>query len=408
MNTFVEQQGTQCVFVLGSNPASRLALIHAVGQVEGCVVTIVNMVSQLPDKPYRTIDTYSKYVDDVLFARKFDADGLADLLLSKCQDDGTKPIIMSIDDDSACLVDNIQDRLSNKFCFPHIQHQAGAIARLMDKQVQKELAKQFGFSVVNAWPVDIKDGTYEVPEAVTFPCYVKGRLSYHSAKQFQKKCDSRQELEQWLKVVAKNNPSPLLIEEFIKIEKEYGIIGYCDTKKVILPSVVELLDGGHGSHTGVSAFGRVNDFDLNENLKSKIEQMMKHIQLTGMFNIDFVESEGKWYFVELNIRFAAYGYAVCKAGVNLPAFQIYGMQSKDDSVLNTQVINGICYVNEKVAFDDVMGGYRTWKDYRQLIKKADCCLINQEDDPQPYRQFKNEMMPAFLKNRIKKIIGRKP
>lgn len=399
---------TQSIIILGSNPATRLSLIGCVGAVEGCRVTIVNMVSQLPEKPYRTIDSCSKYVDGVLFARKYDADGLANLLLNQYQDEGTKPIIMSIDDDSACLVDNIQDRLRDKFCFSHIQHQTGAIARLMDKQVQKELAKQFGFKVVNSWPVDIEDGKYEVPETVTFPCYVKGRLSYHSAKQYQKRCDSRQELEKWLVVVANNNPSPLLIEEFIEIEKEYGIIGYCDANKVILPGIVELLDGGHGGHTGVSAFGRVNDFSLNESLKPRIEQMMKHIQLTGMFNIDFVESKGQWYFVEVNIRYAAYGYAVCKAGVNLPAFQIYGCLSQDDGMLSTQVKNGFCYVNEKVAFDDVVGGYRTWKNYKQLIKKADCRLIYQEDDLQPYRCFRSTMMLTFLKQRLKKIIGRKP
>lgn len=399
---------TQNIIILGSNPASRLALIRAVGEVEGCRVTIVNMVSQLPEKPLRTIDSYSKYVDRLLFAKKFDADGLASLLLKQCCDDEMKPIIMSIDDDSACLVDTIQDRLCDKFCFSHIQHQTGAIARLMDKQVQKELAKNFDFNVANSWQVDIQDGRYDVPGTVTFPCYVKGRLSYHSAKQYQRRCNSQQELENWLKVLAKNNPSPLLIEEFIDIEKEYGIIGYCDSNKVVLPGIVELLDGGHGSHKGVSAFGRVNDFGLNEELKPKVEQLMKHIQLTGMFNIDFVESKGRWYFVELNIRYAAYGYAVCKAGVNLPAFQIYNMQSKDDGALNTRVTNGYCYVNEKVAFDDVLGGHRSWRNYKDLLGKADCCLLNQADDLQPYRQFKSDMRMAYVKSRMKMIFCRKP
>lgn len=394
----------QPVIILGSNPASRLALIRAVGEVEECRVTIVNMVLQLPDKPFRTIDSYSKYVDGVLFARKFDADGLANLLLSKCQDERAKPIVMSIDDDSACLVDSIQDRLCNKFFVPHIQHRAGAIAHLMDKQVQKELAKQFGFNVAKSWPIDFKDGKYEVPESITFPCYVKGRLSYHSAKLHQKKCSTEKELTEWLKVIAKENPSPMLIEEFLDINKEYGIIGYSDPQKVVLPGIVELLDGGHGGHKGVSAFGRVNDFRLNEVLKPQIEQMLKHIRLTGMFNIDFVEANGKWYFVELNVRYAAYGYAVCRAGVNLPAFQIYGMLSRDDSELPTQVKNGFCYVNEKVAFDDVMGGYRSLKNYRDLVQKANCCMIKDEKDLLPYRQFKKSIRLNYVKSIIKSII----
>jgi predicted ATP-grasp superfamily ATP-dependent carboligase len=378
-----------------------------VGAVEGCKVTVVTMVSQIPEKPERTIDAYSKYVERFFYAKKYDADGLANLLLEKCRVEGEKPILMSVDDDSACLVDTIQDRLRDKFYYSHIQHQAGAIAGLMDKSKQKQLARECGFNVVEAWPVDCVDGKYTVPDGVKYPCYVKGRLSYHSAKQYQKKCNNKEALEKWLKVLAQNNPSPLLIEEFIEIEKEFGVIGYSDPQKVILPGIVELLDGGHGGHKGVSAFGRVNDFGLNEELKPQVEQLLKHIQLTGMFNIDFVEANGKWFFVELNVRYAAYGYAVCRAGVNLPAFQIYGMLSRDDSELPTQVKNGFCYVNEKVAFDDFINGYRSWKDYKNLNKKADCCLIRDKKDPQPFGCFKCSMYNSYLKSIIKRLIGRK-
>lgn len=392
------------VIVIGSNSATKLSLIRCVGAVEGCRVTIINMVSQLPVKPFRTIDSYSKYVDRVLFAKKYDADGLADLLLTQCCNDEAKPIIISVDDDSACLIDNIQDRLRDSFYFSHIQHQAGAIARLMDKQLQKELAKECGFDVVHAWPVDIKDGKYDVPETVTFPCYVKGRLSYHSAKRYQKKCTSRQDLENCLKVLAKNNPSPLLIEEFLEIDKEYGVIGYSNEKKVLLPGIVELFDCGYGSDRGVAASGQVNDFGLNAELKPKVEQLIRKIQLTGIFNIDLVESKGRWFFVEVNIRYAAYGYAVCKAGANLPAFQIYDVLSRDDSVLSSQVKNGFRYVNEKVAFDDVAGSYRSWNDFRKMVRNADCCLIKQDDDPQPYRQFRKGLLLNYLKSRIKRLL----
>jgi hypothetical protein len=234
-----------------------------VGAVEGCKVTVVTMVSQIPEKPERTIDAYSKYVERFFYAKKYDADGLANLLLEKCRVEGEKPILMSVDDDSACLVDTIQDRLRDKFYYSHIQHQAGAIAGLMDKSKQKQLARECGFNVVEAWPVDCVDGKYTVPDGVKYPCYVKGRLSYHSAKQYQKKCNNKEALEKWLKVLAQNNPSPLLIEEFIEIEKEFGVIGYSDPQKVILPGIVELLYGGHGGHKGVSAVGGVNDFGLN-------------------------------------------------------------------------------------------------------------------------------------------------
>ena len=132
--------------------------------------------------------------------------------------------------------------------------------------------------------------------------------------------------------------------------------------------------------------------------------MIQQLQLIGLFNIDLVTSKGKWYFVEINIRFAAYGYAVYKAGVNLPAFQIFSMFSMDDSCLSKKVKREVRYVNEKVAFDDLAAGYRTWNNYKDMVTNADCHIIQQTDDPEPYHEFKKGLKLKFLKTRIKKII----
>ena len=392
------------VIVIGSNPATKLSLIRCVGAIGDCRVTVVSMVHGLSVKPHRSYDTYSKYVDRYFYAKKYDADGLASLLLEKCRIERQKPIIFSVDDDSACLIDTIQDRLRDHFTFSHISGRPGAIAELMDKTKQKKLAGESGFCVAESWILDYIDGKYRIPEGIKYPCYVKGLHSYHTAKRYQKKCSSEQELKECLEVMAREAPYPMLAEEFLEIDKEYGVMGYSDAEKVILPGIVELVDCGYGNDRGVAPYGWVNDFGLNEALKPKIEQLMRHLQLSGLFNIDFVESKGKWYFVEVNLRYAAYGYAVCKAGVNLPAFQIYNALSKDDSKLPTQVKNGFRYVNEKVAFDDVMGGYRSLKQYRRMIKNADCRLIRQDDDLQPWCQFRNRTIKTYIKKRIQQTI----
>ena len=392
------------VIVIGSNPATKLSLIRCVGAIEDCKVTVVSMFSELTGKPHRSYDTYSKYVDYYYYAKKYDAEGLANLLLEKCRIEGEKPIILSVDDDSACLIDTIQNQIRDYFAFSHIGNRPCAIAELMDKSKQKLLAREFGFCVAESWTLDFIDGKYTIPRGIKYPCYVKGLHSYHTAKRYQKKCSSEQELNECLEMMAREAPYPMLAEEFLDIDKEYGVIGYSDAEKVILPGIVELMDCGYGNDRGVAPYGRVNSFCLNEALKPKIEQLIKHIQLSGLFNIDFVESKGRWYFVEVNIRFAAYGYAVCKAGVNLPAFQIYNALSKDDSGLSTQVKDGFRYVNEKVAFDDVMGGYRSLKEYQEMVNNADCRLIRQDEDPQPWHRFRNWSIKTYIKKRITKMI----
>lgn len=393
----------QSIIIIGSNPASRLALIRSVGKLENSRVKLIVLVLH-EGKHNRPFDSYSKYVDSFYYAKKFDPEGLAKLLLNHLREENNKPIIMSVDDDSACMVDIIQDQLKPFFLYSHINFQAGAIAALMDKQKQKELAKQFGLNVVDSWTTTCENGKYTIPEGVRYPCFVKGNLCYHSAKQYQKRCDSRLELKEWLEVMSRSYPNPLIIEQFIDIDREYGVIGYCNQNDVIIPSIVELIDGGHGGHKGVSAFGRVNNPSLNEDITNNIKKLMRFIRLSGMFNIDFVESNGKWFFVELNFRFAAYGYAVSCSGVNLPAFQILEKNSLNFSTLNKTVVENYTYVNETIAFDDVLGGARSLKDYRILLNKADCCIINQTDDPKPYIRFKKKMVVNYLKSIIKKIV----
>ena len=390
--------------MLGSNPATRLTLIRCVGAIDGCKVTVINMVNSLPSHPSRTFDTFSKYVDGFYYAKKFDADGLAQLLLDKCCVEGEKPILMSVDDDSACLIDMIQDRLRENFSFSNIDYTVGAISSLMDKGRQKELAKKFGFNVVESWKVDYVDGKYVIPDGIRYPCYVKGLLSYHSAKKYQKRCDSKCELETWLEVIARNNPSPLLVEEFIEIEKEYGIIGYSDTKSVLLPAIVELIDSGHGAHKGVSVFGRVKDIGSNNLLIQQIERLIKNIRLSGQFNIDIVETKGRLYFVELNLRFAAYGYAVFKAGVNVPAFQVKKECNVNFEGAINKVLSGCCYVNEKVASDDIIGGYRTWKNYSELIHKSDCRMVYDQRDKKPYYMFLQLMLKNYMISMISRLL----
>ena len=392
--------------IIGSNSATRLSLIRCVGAIEGCRVTIINMVFSLSGKLRRPLDAYSKYVDTVLYAKKFDADGLASLLLQKCRIEGEKPIILSVDDDSASLIDTIQDCLKDDFYFSHINHQPGAIAALMDKTVQKALARQHGFNVAESWTVDLNGESYVIPSGITYPCYVKGRLSYHSAKQYQKRCDSRKELEEWLMLVADNNPSPLIVEQFLDITKEYGVIGYANSEAVFMPGLVDLVDGGHGPHKGVSAFGVVDDFGSHMALKLQLERFVKALGLTGLFNVDIVEAGGQFYFVEINFRFAAYGNAVCQAGVNLPAMLLSHFWNLSDTEFDKGLNSPFSYVNEKVTVDDVIGMYRTWKSYNGLIKKADCRFVYDSNDIVPYRVFRRDAIIRFFKSKIKVFLGR--
>ena len=395
----------QKVIILGSNPMTRLSLIRSIGEAMDCDITVVNMVHSLSGKRRKPIDCYSKYVCRCLYARKYQAEALCNLLLKECADKTAKPILLSVDDDSANLVDLSLDRLKEHFLCANVRGEQGQLSRLMNKQLQKELAARFGFNVVKSWVIEKRNGAYCVPNDVTFPCYLKGLESFHTMKARQGRFDSRTKLEEALHQISLQYSFPMMAEEFIDIEKDLGVIGFCDGSSCVAPAIVELLDSGRGSHKGVSAFGLVRKEAIDEDIIRRVTGLVSSIGLSGLFNMDLAVSRGKVYFIELNLRFAAYGYAVTRSGVNLPAMFVNRILSSPDNHVPVNTITESYYINEKVALDDIVGGYRSLREYRQMKQQASFGLMDNPSDPLPYKQLKRAALIMYIKRKIKKTIG---
>lgn len=395
---------SQSVIIIGSNPITKLGLIRSIGELGGCRITVISMVMQPSKGRHKSIDCFSKYVERHYCAQKFNADSLYATLMDFCRETDGNPIVLSVDDDSAYLVDSILDKLQPYFVCANINNQQGEIGRLMNKQVQKELARQSGLSVAQSWAIDFVNGRFELPEGIAYPCYVKGLMSYHTLKKYQGRCDSEAELIKKLEKIGREYPCPIIVEEFIEIEKDLGVIGFANGEVCVVPGIVELLDSGHGSHKGVSAFGHVRAEDAGECICERVERFVKSLNLRGLFNVDLVVCHGQIYFVELNLRYAAYGYAVSRAGVNLPAQYVKSVLGQSTSDLQQNVTKSCYYCNERVASDDMIAGFRTKRDIKSLKQKADFGLLENAADPCPYKRFQKDVVRLYIINRIKRLI----
>ena len=392
------------IIIIGSNPMTRLSLIRSIGEVTHCDITVVDMVHEIPKKDIKPVDCYSIYVKRLLRAKKYDADGLSKLLLDQCTNNDDKPLILSVDDDSAYLIDSSLDKLREHFHFAHINNKQGEIGRLMNKQVQKQLAVQAGFNVTKSWVVEHHDGHYVLPKGITYPCYLKGLLCYHTMKSNQGRFDTEEDLARALNKLGRSSKHPLMVEEFIETEKDLGIMGFCDGTHCVVPAIVDLLESGRGAHKGVSAFGMVRKEKKGEGLAEKVGNLAKFIGLFGLFNVDLAISKGKVYFIELNLRYAAYGYAITKAGVNLPSMMVRSAYSDVLEIPVPTIQRECSYINEKVALDDVAFGLRSMKDFRSLQQKADVALMNEPTDDTPYLEITRRFPIDLIKQRIKNIL----
>jgi len=383
----------QTAVVIGRADTIKLGLIRSLGEYGYNVISIHLVTSsKVRVKP---IDYYSKYVSQYYFST---AEDLIRLLVEKCLDDSCKPILFPLDDKSVYLIDEAYNQLKGLFLIPNVGNRERGIISLMDKFKQKELARKAGLKVAKGWVIPYKDGNFEIPADIEYPCFVKGQESYNSTKDIQIKCTNREDLLAFLDYFRLKCPHSILVEEFLEIDKEVGFIALSDGNQFIIPAKVELLEMGEGKAHGVSYLDHIHPLSTNGSLCELIGKYIREIGYVGICNFDFIKSHGELYFVEVNFRYAAYGYGVYRAGVNLPALCVSMMTGTSSDNLSTVMDRDVSYFNEKIAITGVIEKNMSWKRYFELSKSSDCPLIASSDDPSPYRHFMLNSLLRYIKS----------
>lgn len=386
----------QKVIVIGRNYSSRLGMIRAVGMAGYDVIVI--KTNGLPDS--KDIDAYSKYVKEYHYAKEPNRDELISVLLT-LKSDKNKTIIIPVDDYAASTIDDNIDLLKDSFLFPNINMEQGAINRLMDKNLQKELARQAGLNVAKGWVLNIMNHTYTLPSDIIYPVFPKPQISFKGNKRCMRKCNDETELRKVLNDVASQRDCPMLLEQYIEIDKEYALLGVSNGDDVIIPAKIHMLESGKGPHHGVTLQGQIFPINTDEDYLDYLKHFIQSLHFSGLFDIDLYESDGVMYFNELNLRFGASGYAVTATGINLPQFFLESLKGGCRN-LNNMRVKECLFVNEKVACDDYNNGYISISDYKEKISQSNICFIKSIEDNGPYEEFLSRNFS--YKRRVKRVI----
>ncbi|UKK49472.1 ATP-grasp domain-containing protein [Prevotella sp. E9-3] len=384
------------VIVIGHGYGIRLGVIRAVAQI-ACEVTVIHVRSFKTGFPTKPIDAYSKFVKEVLFFnRQEGAEGLVKLLLEKCAVEGQKPIIFPTSDFSALAIDD--DEIKKHFAVPYIINNNSqfsilnsqfSIAYWMDKSHQKALALSVGLSTAVSVVIEKRGDGFQIPEGIKYPCFTKPVSSFGAGKKCQRRCNNPEELKAVLAIADKNDITKVLIEDFIDISHEYAVLGYSDGTNVIIPGIIKFLKESK-RHRGVALAGEVLPTAGFEDLIGKFAEFIRQMGFVGVFDIDFLESNGIFYFDEMNLRTGGSGMAILKAGVNLPAMFVKLMCGDSTDDMTQTVTHAATFVNEKMALDDFSEGCMSFREYRKLLAAADIHFIKDETDDAPYKVFEKQ------------------
>lgn len=387
------------VVVIGRNYTSRLGMIRALGRAGYQVYVICTNRRQNSD-----IDKKSKYVCGYYSAKEPDQYKLIDTINAIGKRLEGNIFLIPVDDFAASTIDNHLNLLKNRFLFPNVCMRQGAVNDLMDKNTQKQLALKAGLNVAKGWVVEVKNGQYTLPPNIVYPCFPKPEISYMGTKQYMRKCSTESELRTVLDRCASLSDCPILVEQYIEIEKELGVLGVCDRGHAVLPGLVDKLMIGEGAHKGVTKLGEVKPLINESDLKKKLQTFLSYTQFTGLCDIDLYESNGNIYFNELNLRFGAFGYSILCAGANLPAHLIKTLLDLPTSEEVIKIRPRTICLSEKVNLDDYRAGYYGWHEYKNIHEKAECYFLADREDPRPYTAFRKQVFLSLLKKIVIKTI----
>ncbi len=401
------------VVVAGRNYCSNLCMARSVGMA-GYEVEVLKIFQARPKLTnlMRSIkpDAYSKYVKAYhVCITKRKSKRMVSKLISM-GDKYRRKLLIPCDDLVANTVDHYMKKLSKYYYLPNIGGEKDAINDLMSKEAQKAVAKAAGLPVLNSCLITVDKGkTPKIPESVTYPCFIKPNISKNSSKGKMRRCDSAEELTAVLTEYAQVKSVEMLVEDFVEIDKEYSLLGVSTKDGVCAPGFFVAEEGGHDAHRGVALVGRILPVSEEQELIDKLIKFVGDLKFDGLFDVDLIKTkQGKMYFVELNLRFGASGYAVTESGVNLPGmfadYMIFGKPVDTEAQVS---VTGKTFVSEKVMIEEYMTGFLDKEEMAQCMDKVDIHFVQRDDDPKPYEHFKKFYKNADLGRRVLEIRARR-
>lgn len=389
------------IIVIGRNYCNILAMTKAFGLL-GYKVDIIRVFKVKPN-PFNVLrkmkpEAYSKYVKRYhQCVADNDLKKIVNFLVEMA-DLKSKRILIPVDDYTVYAIDKNFDQLSEYYEIPNIDKTAGKIVSLMDKNQQKNLAKNFDIPMLHSNLIKSENEKFKVPLDISYPCYIKPNISMKSTKAKMRKCNDREELIKTLKEYAKTENFEILIEDFADIKAEYSIMGFSAEGKTIIPGIFRTIEGGHKERKGIAMTGETISSSRFDYITNRCIRFIDSLHYTGIFDIDLIETnDGYIFFIEVNFRAGSSMHIFTESGVNLPGmyldYLMKGIVTDEECSAREE---GKKFINEKVLVEEYVRNDVNLYKAINAKRNIDVCFIKDKQDIRPYRYFKRFYCAIFL------------
>lgn len=292
-----------------------------------------------------------------------------------------KSFILTGDDVVVALMDKNYDKLKDYFYF-YNAGEANRINYYMNKDNMLELVSRHGINVAKTWKIKVG----EIPKNIEYPIMTKAINSIEKEwKDIVYICNNAEELK---KVCEKIKSEYILVQRYINKIDEVSFDSFSINQGKDVFMVME----AHQEYCIYDKYSPVWKIKNSENKKvtEKIKSIIAEIGLEGIFEFEFmIDNQGQLWFLEINFRNTALGYATTIAGMPQVILWCEAMeQGKIASDWYKKIPNGMKAIAECFDYDvRVKTGKMSRKAWMKEYKRIPCKMYKGRYDNIPFYRF---------------------
>lgn len=367
MNVMIKNE----VVIIGGNHHNMLGIIRMLGE-KGIYSNAIIINS----------NRYA-FVKKSKYLKKFDIIEenekiIIELLLKKYINENYKTILIPSSDFAESLIDANYDELKNYFIIPNIDNKANKVNYYMNKYVQYELCKNNNIKMAQTWRVDIQDNNYEFVK-YKYPCILKPINSVGALKGDITICKNIEELKKAINKFKKLQYKFAVLQEYINFDQEYGLIGCCHDKKVILPGIIKK-QRIYPEKKGNVSYGLIDNIN-NAGVDLKpIFKLLKKLNYSGMFDIEIFIKNKNFYLNEINFRNSGNSYAYVYSNIYIIYLWILMILNIDTSTEKKAISKSYYFQDETLEISQLIHKKISLKTYVSSFKNSKVYFVLNKSD----------------------------
>lgn len=322
----------------------------------------------------------SKYVKEKYYVDSTE-EGI-NLIIDKFAKNDEKSFILTGDDVTVAMLDKHYDRLKNYFYF-YNAGEAGRIAHYMNKDVMMDLVTKHGIQIVKTWNVKVG----EIPVDIVYPIMTKAINSIGAEwKDIVYICNNDRELKSAFNNMKSEN---VLIQQYVEKVDEISFDAFSINRGKDIFVVMEA-NQVYNMPDKYSPYWMIKNSE-NKEMQEKISKVIEEIGLEGIFEFEFIkDKEGNLWFLEINFRNTALGYATTVAGMPQVVYWCESMEKGfiDKEKYYKKIPDGFTAMAECWDYDArVKAGIISKEAWLKEYMTAECKMYMGRNDFEPFQLF---------------------